>query len=401
MQDPQASPFFKKTLTLNTGRSHVELMVAHDLFSSHSVDAGSRLLLRCLMEETPPESILDIGCGYGPLGLGLKARYPDAPIDMVDRDALAVQFASWNADLNGMPDVTTYGSVGYDGIDPDRRFDLIVCNIPGKAGIPVIEELLLGAESVLRTGGKVAVVVVSALADQVSQILQRAPANLLFRRSSKAHTVFQYSLDSRSAAGRPVSPDTYERHTARFSRASISWDAVAVWGLPEFDSLSFQTALMIDSIVNAQRKRPRALVLNPGQGHIPVAIAVQSAPPEIVLVGRDLLALQNSLANLSRNDFSSDRVRLHHDPGLDVRGGPFDLVVAALPDKLPIGIITETVSSLKAHVAGGGSLILGGRSTAITRVLGSDILDGFELKERSRSHGFTAARLRHRRHPAG
>lgn len=394
MQEARSSPYYKKTLTLHTGRSPVNLMVAHDLFSSQAVDAGSRMLLRSLMEETDPESILDVGCGYGPLGLGLKARYPAARVDMIDRDALAVQFASGNAALNRMPDVATYGSVGYDGIDPDRRFALVVCNVPGKAGNPVIEDLLIGAADLLQKGGKVAVVVVSALLDEVSRVLQQAEADVLFRQVSKAHAVFQYSLGSRSDAGRSVLPNAYERHRARFSRASISWDAVSVWGLPEFDSLSFQTALVIDRIVKSQPKRPRTLVLNPGQGHVPVAIALQSKPRKIVLVGRDLLALQTSLANLSRNDFSTDRVRLHHDAGFDVRGGPFDLVVAALPDKLSTGIIAETVSSLAAHVAGGGSLILGGRSTAVTRVLGSNVLDGFELRERSRSHGFTAARLR-------
>src|SRR4029453_8146036 len=84
-------PHFKKTVTLDVGGRRLELRVAQDLFSSHEVDVGTRLLLRTLAgpEHGRRRLVLDLGCGYGPLGLGLRAAAADRVVHLVDRDALA------------------------------------------------------------------------------------------------------------------------------------------------------------------------------------------------------------------------------------------------------------------------------------------------------------------------
>ena len=394
--DPQTSPYSKKTLTLRVDHSRLELLVAHDLFSSQVVDAGSRLLLRSLMEESPPARILDLGSGYGPLGLGLKAKFPNARLDMIDRDALAVQFASLNAAANNMRGVLVYGSLGYDEIKSGRAFDLIVSNIPGKAGSGVTQELLTGAAHFLAPKGKCAIVVVASLAEQVEDTLDRAGADVLHRHGNKSHAVFHYTVDPPAERAPSTSFDrgVYDRTQVLLSRAGVAWEATTTWGLPEFNSLSFQTELVIDVLVNAQLKGPRTLVINPGQGHVPVAIAVQCSPPAISLAGRDLLALRTSAANLGRNGFHGNNLDWHHRPDLDNVDGRFDLVVAALPAKLPPAVTLDLVRDCADKTVEGGTLILGGRSTTVTRALESSDLGGLALKERSRTHGFSAARLR-------
>ncbi len=348
------------------------------------------------MEESPPVRILDLGSGYGPLGLGLKAKFPGAQVDLIDRDALAVQFASFNAAANDMIDVLVYGTLGYDEIEPDRTFDLIVSNIPGKAGPGVTQELLTGAGCFLTPEGKCAIVVVASLAEQVEDTLEQAGANVLLRHGNKSHVIFHYTIDPPADRAKSTSFDrgVYDRTQVLLSRAGVTWEATTTWGLPEFDSLSFQTELMIDVLVNAQLTGPRTLVVNPGQGHLPVAIAVQCSPSFMSLAGRDLLALRTSAANLGRTGFPDNSLDQHHSPGFDSVEGRFDLVVAALPGKRPPAVTLDMVRDCADRTVEGGTLILGGRSTTVTRAVESSDLGGFVVRERSRTHGFSAARLR-------
>ena len=394
MSDPVLG-YSKKAVTLRVADFDLDLLAAHDLFSSHAIDTGSRLLLRSLASAAEPASILDLGCGYGPLGLGMKARFPETELDLVDRDALAVHFAALNAHRNGFAGTRAYASLGYDGIPETSRFDLIVSNLPGKAGEPVIEELLLGASTVLRSGGMVAIVVVAALAASVTEILEGNGAVIVDRLEGKGHTVLHYRLDSanapptRSAFSRGV----YRRNEGDFSRAGLSWRATASWGIPEFDSLSFASSLMIDLIVNGHLSGPRTLVANPGQGHVACAIALGCAPTSMTLAGRDLLELETSRLNVERNGYPTADVQADHSPVLGPAEGAYDLIAASLPAKLPIEVTEESVRALASQTADGGTLILGGRSTTVTRSLQSKYLAPFRLRERSRKQGFSAARL--------
>jgi 16S rRNA (guanine1207-N2)-methyltransferase len=394
MSNP-VSVYSKKTVTLRVGGVHLELLAAHDLFSSHTIDAGSRLLLRSLTSTTPPASILDLGCGYGTLGLGLKARFPETELDLVDRDALAVHFASANAHSNGFAGARAYASLGYDGIPATSSYDLIVSNLPGKAGEPVVRELLVGASTVLRSGGMVAIVVVASLAASTTELLQSDGAEIVERLEGKAHTVLHYRPDPANRALRRSAfrGGVYRRNEGAFQRAGLSWRAATSWGIPEFDSLGFGTSLMIDLIVNGHLSGPKALVVNPGQGHAACAIARGCAPNSMTLAGRDLLELETSRLNVERNGYPAIDLHVEHSPVPGPAERPYDLIAASLPPKLPSEITEESVRTLAAQVADGGTLILGGRSTTVTRSLQSRHLASFSLRERSRRHGYSAARL--------
>ena len=153
-------PYYKKTVSLDIGGVSFSFRVSQTLFSSHSVDVGTELLLRTLHREGVGfKKVLDLGCGYGPIGVVLKGLNPKAVLRMVDRDALAVEYASQNALLNGIDDAATYASLGFDDVE-ERDFDLIAANIPGKAGREVIASWLRDAPLVLRDQGQIAVVIV-------------------------------------------------------------------------------------------------------------------------------------------------------------------------------------------------------------------------------------------------
>jgi 16S rRNA (guanine1207-N2)-methyltransferase len=179
-------PHFKKTVTLDHGGRRLELGVAQELFSSHEVDVGTRLLLRTLAgpEHASRRRVLDLGCGYGPLGLALRAAAADRVVHLVDRDALAVEYSRENAARNRLDEVEVYGSLGYADVR-GSGFDLIVSNIPAKAGPPVIEQLLLGGAGLLAPGGLVAVVVIAPLRASVTAVLEGAPeVEVVFRRAT-------------------------------------------------------------------------------------------------------------------------------------------------------------------------------------------------------------------------
>src|SRR2546428_8141382 len=74
------------------------------VFARGGVDAGTRLLVET-MRIAPADHILDIGCGYGPGGLGAASLAPDGQAGLVDGNERAVMLAAQNARRNGLPKV--------------------------------------------------------------------------------------------------------------------------------------------------------------------------------------------------------------------------------------------------------------------------------------------------------
>jgi len=396
-------PHFKKTVTLDHGGRRLELGVAQELFSSHEVDVGTRLLLRTLAgpEHASRRRVLDLGCGYGPLGLALRAAAADRVVHLVDRDALAVEYSRENAARNRLDDVEVYGSLGYADVR-GSGFDLIVSNIPAKAGPPVIEQLLLGGAGLLAPGGLVAVVVIAPLRASVTAVLEGAPeVEVVFRRATASYAVVHYRFRDRPApAAAPDNLGVYERGRLTVTHAGASVRLRTAWGLPEFDSLGVPTRLVADALLRPAGRPPRtALVLHPGQGHLPCLLWAGRRPAELRLVDRDLLALRFSQANLAANGCPVERVATAHRVGTDpAAAADADLVVAMLRPKEPPEATAATLRELVAVVPRGATVVVGGGSTAVTRGLAA--LDAaklpFRTLDRRRSRGASAVALERR-----
>jgi len=364
---------FKKIVTFRPFDRELRFRVSQDLFSSFDVDVGTKFLLRTLPEERrASRAVLDVGCGYGPIGLAIKSVSPGSEVHMVDRDALACMYAEQNADLNGLVGVHTYGSLLYDDL---RRsdFDLIVSNVPAKAGGPVIRELLIGASAHLRPGGLAAVVVVAPLARFVADVLARGPDLVVVDRQARSgHVVFQYSRVSttpatyRSAFDRGV----YDRKTFTLSFAGARSSLITSLGLPEFDSLSHGTELLFDTLAELRTDTGSEVVISgPGQGHIPVVVAGLLRPRKIALADRDLLALRTSHRNLIRNGSADDRIALWHGSIRAVdTGEKTQLIILALRDEARPAV-DLMVRRAAARLSARGLLLIGGSSTAIRRTV--------------------------------
>jgi 16S rRNA (guanine1207-N2)-methyltransferase len=410
-------PHFKKTVTLDHGGRRLELGVAQDLFSSHEVDVGTRLLLRTLAgpEHAWRRRVLDLGCGYGPLGLALRAAAADRVVHLVDRDALAVEYAAENAARNRLDGVEAYGSLGYADVRA-AGLDLIVSNIPAKAGPPVIERLLLGGAGLLAPGGLVAVVVIAPLRAEVAAVLEGSPAvEVVFRRATASYAVFHYRFRERPApaagSGDPTTGPAgsggpgaglgvYERQRLTVTSAGVSVRVRTAWGLPEFDSLGFPTRLVADAVLGRGGRPARtALVLGPGQGHLPCLLWAAARPERLRLVDRDLLALRFSRANLVANGCPAERVAAAHRVAPDPAAlRDADLVVALLRPKEPPEATAATARQLLSQAPQGARVVLGAGSTAVTRCLAA--LDAaklpFRTLDRRRGRGASAVVLERR-----
>lgn len=114
------------------------LDVDRGVFSATRIDPGTRVLLVEAAQPGTARTILDIGCGYGPIACAVATRAPEATVWAVDVNARARDLCAANADRLGL-DVTVAAP---DDVPADRQFDLIVSNPPIRIGKKNLHALL-------------------------------------------------------------------------------------------------------------------------------------------------------------------------------------------------------------------------------------------------------------------
>lgn len=124
------------------------------VFSKKMIDFGSQVLLNCL-SFNQDDSLLDLGCGYGPLGIALS-KVQGVKATMVDINNRALDLARKNADQNGVtPEI--FQSNLYEKVE--GVFNHIISNPPIRAGKTVVHEILEGAYDHLKSGGDLTIVI--------------------------------------------------------------------------------------------------------------------------------------------------------------------------------------------------------------------------------------------------
>ena len=128
------------------------------VFSKGEVDFGSRLLAESFILPNAAGDVLDVGCGYGPIGLSIAASFPDRNIHMVDVNERAMALASENAKLNGISNVSIYPSDALSAVEAEG-FAAILTNPPIRAGKETVFKIYDGAFAKLAAGGELWVVI--------------------------------------------------------------------------------------------------------------------------------------------------------------------------------------------------------------------------------------------------
>ncbi|MFC5700956.1 class I SAM-dependent methyltransferase [Cohnella faecalis] len=127
------------------------------VFSRDGIDYGSRVLI-AMMEIKSDSAVLDVGCGYGPIGLTAAKLTPQGRVTLIDVNERAVELARSNASANGIRNVEFAVSDLFSSMN-DRRFDVIVSNPPIRAGKAVVHRLLEEAYEHLNPGGSLWIVI--------------------------------------------------------------------------------------------------------------------------------------------------------------------------------------------------------------------------------------------------
>jgi 16S rRNA (guanine1207-N2)-methyltransferase len=133
------------------------------LFAGSELDPGTRLLLASLPPIPSEARVLDFGCGSGVIGGEILRRQPEARIDLLDHDTVALVAAAEN-----VPAGRAILSSGPRALDPESPYDWIVSNPPYHSGkaedLGVVGELVEGAPGLLTRRGTVVMVVQRRLA---------------------------------------------------------------------------------------------------------------------------------------------------------------------------------------------------------------------------------------------
>ena len=130
--------------------------VDRGVFGASGLDPGTALLVEAL-DPQPTDEILEIGCGWGAVGIAAARAAPKGRVVLVDVNRRAIGLAKANVARNGIPNATVRPSSLYRSVDAER-FDLVVTNPPYRAGRPLILELLEATPAHLKPGGRLLMV---------------------------------------------------------------------------------------------------------------------------------------------------------------------------------------------------------------------------------------------------
>ncbi|MEO1917590.1 MAG: methyltransferase [Candidatus Thioglobus sp.] len=188
----QDIPKLKQDLSIQT------TLLEHDLilktrwgvFSPRSIDDGTLLLMKYL-DVAKKDKCLDLGCGYGPIGLAVAKSCPQGEVHMVDKDFVAVELSNNNAKLNHIDNARAYLSDAFLSVNKDNYFDQIISNVPAKVGREQLSIILYDAYDALKPGGKITFVTINGLRNFIKDNFKSVFGNYKKLKQGQKYTISQ------------------------------------------------------------------------------------------------------------------------------------------------------------------------------------------------------------------
>jgi 16S rRNA (guanine1207-N2)-methyltransferase len=355
----------------------LEFDVPHDVFSTQRIDEGTLLLLSHLpvgAQDIQPKRILEMGCGYGALGLPIALKYPEADVELVDRDLLAVEWCQHNANLNKLHFApgSIRGSLGFRDVS-HGSWDWILCNVPARIGDRFIEHLVLEGCRRLSESGKLILVVISDLSTTLRRLHGQHRLKGGLSHSGPRHDVWIFDALSVPTEGVVASPVSSDEALSLYCRDEVlfmgqTWWRPYDWGGDDPKRIQQGLPLLIDFLPRDPNRNPsRILCLRPGYGIIPVLLQRRWPAAKIEIQERDLLAStflrMNSERILSERSAGSS-IHVVESPSLKGAWGEQkihaqqDLVVGELSSSAGLAVARDEILTVQKALAPGGQALL-------------------------------------------
>ena len=128
------------------------------VFSHGEIDTGTRLLIEA-MRVAPHARVLDLGCGYGAIGIVAAKLATQGHVTLVDSDIRATRLAERNMAWNGVQNAEVVLGDGFRDLPPKTHYDVIASNPPTHSGREVLDEMVAGAYKALKPRGQLFLVI--------------------------------------------------------------------------------------------------------------------------------------------------------------------------------------------------------------------------------------------------
>ena len=139
--DDVKSELFKFDITLLD--NSLSFYSDNGVFSKRGLDYGSRLLLETFLSENKKGKTLDVGCGYGVMGIFIN-KITENAVDMIDINKRAVHLANMNIKENNLNTIKAFVSDVYSNVE--GKYKYIITNPPVRAGKDVVLKMLMDAK---------------------------------------------------------------------------------------------------------------------------------------------------------------------------------------------------------------------------------------------------------------
>lgn len=165
-----------------------EFTTTWGIFSPEKLDDGSLMLLDHIDFQQNDHSI-DLGCGYGVLGMTAARECPNGQHTLIDKDFMAVEYAKQNCLNNGLHNVDVHLSNGFYHVDKSKTFSLVLSNLPAKVGKEQHYLYLLDAYAQMQMGGRFYVVTINGLRQFMKRAFTEVFGNAEKVKQGKTYTV--------------------------------------------------------------------------------------------------------------------------------------------------------------------------------------------------------------------